>query len=138
MIGIGQPIDSSFPRATGTTSQIVFSNQCFAVSMIFSLGTKKTKQRLFHSQVNMNCWNTSQEIKDWLAKENKVGTEDDLLDLWRTFQNRAYSLAVQANDNKKVTGILWTNRMTELGVEKYLPNDEYIIQIWTTGTVRVL
>ena len=85
----------------------------------------------------MNCWNTSQEIKDWFAKENKVGTEDDLLDLWRTFQNRAYDLAVQANDNNKVTGILWTNRMTELGVEKYLPNDEYIIQIWTTGTVII-
>ena len=30
--------------------------------------------------------------------------------------------------------ILWTNTMTERGVEKFLPKDDYIIQIWTTGT----
>ena len=31
--------------------------------------------------------------------------------------------------------ILWTNTMTEGGrVEKFLPKDDYIIQIWTTGT----
>ena len=29
--------------------------------------------------------------------------------------------------------ILWTNTMTEKGAEKYLDNDDYIIQIWTKG-----
>ena len=29
--------------------------------------------------------------------------------------------------------ILWTNTMTEKGAEKYLANDDYIIQIWTKG-----
>jgi hypothetical protein len=48
----------------------------------------------------MNCWNQSQEVKDWLAKEKKIGTEEDLLDLWRTFQTRAYDLAVEANDKE--------------------------------------
>jgi hypothetical protein len=90
------------------------------------------------TQVNMNCWNSTQEIKDWLAKEKKTGTEEDFLDLWRTFQQRAYDLAVKANDDKKVTGIIWTNRMTEVGVENYLHNDDYIIQIWTSGTVSVV
>ena len=86
----------------------------------------------------MDCWNSTQEIKDWLAKEKKTGSEEDFLDMWRSFQVRAYDLAVKANDEKKVTGIIWTNRMTEVGVEKYLHSDDYIIQIWTTGTVRVM
>ncbi len=60
----------------------------------------------------MNCWNQSQEVKDWLAKEKKVGTEEDLLDLWRTFQTRAYDLAVEAND-KEVRNMFWVETFTE-------------------------
>jgi uncharacterized protein YegJ (DUF2314 family) len=59
----------------------------------------------------MNCWNQSQEVKDWLAKEKKVGTEEDLLDLWRTFQTRAYDLAVEAND-KEVINMFWVETFT--------------------------
>ncbi len=59
----------------------------------------------------MNCWNQSQEVKDWLAKEKKVGTEEDLLDLWRTFQTRAYDLAVEAND-KEVRNMFWVETLT--------------------------
>ena len=29
--------------------------------------------------------------------------------------------------------ILWTNTMTEKGVEQYLSKEDYIIQIWTKG-----
>ena len=36
---------------------------------------------------------------------------------------------------QSVTGIIWTNRMTEIGVEKYLSHKDYVIQIWTTGKV---
>ena len=44
---------------------------------------------VFHmggDEVNMNCYNQSAEIRDYLERENKVGTEDDILELWRSFQ----------------------------------------------------
>ena len=43
-------------------------------------------------------------------------------------------LVAQANDGERMPAILWTNTMTERGVEKFLPKDDYIVQIWTTGT----
>ena len=39
----------------------------------------------------------------------------------------------KANQDKRMPAILWTNTMTEKGAEKYLDNDDYIIQIWTKG-----
>ena len=45
-----------------------------------------------------------------------------------------FRLVAQANDGERMPAILWTNTMTEKGVEKFLPKDDYIIQIWTTGT----
>lgn len=92
---------------------------------------------VFHmggDEVNMNCYNTSAEIRRHLELHSKQGTEDDILDLWRTFQRKAFRLVAQANDGERMPAILWTNTMTERGVEKFLPKDDYIIQIWTTGT----
>jgi hexosaminidase len=45
-----------------------------------------------------------------------------------------FRLVAQANDGERMPAILWTNTMTERGVEKFLPKDDYIVQIWTTGT----
>ena len=91
---------------------------------------------VFHmggDEVNMNCYNSSQEIRDYLERENKVGTEDDILELWRSFQRRAFRLVAEANQGERMPAILWTNTMTEKGAEKFLTKDDYIIQIWTTG-----
>ena len=55
---------------------------------------------LFHmggDEVNMNCYNTSTEIRTHLESLNLVGTEDDILDLWRDFQRKAFRLVAQAN-----------------------------------------
>lgn len=92
---------------------------------------------VFHmggDEVNMNCYNTSKEIRDHFASENKIGTEEDILDLWRTFQRKALRLVVEGNHGDQMPAILWTNTMTEKNPEKYLPKDDYIIQIWTKGT----
>jgi len=91
---------------------------------------------VFHmggDEVNMNCYNSSQEIRDYLERENKVGTEDDILELWRSFQRKAFRLVAEANHGERMPAILWTNTMTEKGAEKFLTKDDYIIQIWTTG-----
>ena len=70
---------------------------------------------MFHmggDEVNLNCWNTTQEIKEYLKKEGKEGNEEDLLGLWETFQNKAADKVYKAA-GKKLPLILWTNSLTE-------------------------
>ena len=72
-------------------------------------------------------------------KENeKNGTKKDFLDLWRIFQRKAYNLVVDANNGTRVPAIIWTNSMTEDGVEKYLLKTDYIIQLWAKSDVSLI
>ena len=64
-----------------------------------------------------------------VEKENKIGTEEDILDLWTTFQTKAFGLVSQANNGQRMPAILWTNTMTEKGAEKYVSKEDYIIQV---------
>ena len=44
---------------------------------------------LFHmggDEVNLNCWNASQEIRDYLVANGQTGTEDELVQIWNLFQ----------------------------------------------------
>ena len=70
---------------------------------------------MFHmggDEVNMNCWNTTTEIKEYLRKQGKSGTEEDLLDIWEMFQSKAAEKVYKAA-GKKLPLILWTNSLTE-------------------------
>jgi len=96
---------------------------------------------LFHmggDEVNLNCWNSSKEIREHFDGLGQVGTEDELIGLWNTFQTQAAEKVYNAA-GKKVPLILWTSRLTENGeVEKYLNKDDYIIQLWTNGDAPVI
>lgn len=96
---------------------------------------------MFHmggDEVNLNCWNSTEEIQEALRRQGKTGTEEELLELWKNFQDQAAE-KVYAAAGKKLPLILWTNSLTEKGqVEKFLSNQEYIIQIWTTGQDAVI
>ena len=70
-----------------------------------------------------------------MEENNKVGTKKDYLELWRRFQRRAYNLVKDANNGKRIPAIIWTNSMTEDGVEKYLLKSDYIIQLWAKSDV---
>ncbi|CAL4143420.1 unnamed protein product, partial [Meganyctiphanes norvegica] len=94
---------------------------------------------MFHyggDEVNLNCWNTTEEIVTYMDKVGKgQRTEEDFYDLWSQFQSRAYGLMTIANKGKHIPGILWTSHLTEKGhTAKYLDKNQYIIQIWSTGT----
>merc|ERR1711983_342016 len=81
---------------------------------------------------------TTEETKEFLRREGKAGTEEELLGLWRTFQDKAATKVYDAA-GKKLPLILWTNSLTEKGhVERYLSNEDYVIQIWTTGEDDVI
>ncbi|XP_049861033.1 chitooligosaccharidolytic beta-N-acetylglucosaminidase isoform X4 [Schistocerca gregaria] len=97
---------------------------------------------VFHmggDEVNMNCWNTSEVITDWMDANGIPRTEEGLHELWDRFQSRAYSLLAEANGKKELPVILWTSTLTDVAhVDKYLDNKRYIIQIWTRGTDLVI
>ncbi|XP_068249173.1 chitooligosaccharidolytic beta-N-acetylglucosaminidase-like [Palaemon carinicauda] len=92
---------------------------------------------LFHyggDEVNLNCWNTTDEITNWMT-ENGYGLDDNAYyKQWSVFQEKSQQLLTAANKGKKVPGILWTSHLTEAGrADQYLNAQDYIIQIWTTG-----
>jgi len=93
---------------------------------------------IFHmggDEVNINCWNTTTEIIDWMnVNYHGNRSEGAFIKLWDRFQTKAYEKLKQANGNKDMPIVLWTSHLTEKGyVDKYLDKDRYIIQIWTTG-----
>jgi len=88
---------------------------------------------VFHmggDEVNFNCWNTSSEFRTYMVDNGLEGSKEDYLDLWRAFQQRAYEKMAEAK-GERIPAIIWTNSMTEEGVEKFLNVKEYIIQLWT-------
>jgi len=91
---------------------------------------------MFHmggDEVNLNCWNSTEEIQAELVKQGKTGTEEELLAMWKRFQEQAAEKVYEAAGSR-LPLILWTNSLTEKGhVEKFLSKDDYIIQIWTKG-----
>eukprot|EP00088_Acartia_fossae_P031560 TRINITY_DN3242_c0_g1_i11.p1 TRINITY_DN3242_c0_g1~~TRINITY_DN3242_c0_g1_i11.p1 ORF type:complete len:644 (-),score=150.03 TRINITY_DN3242_c0_g1_i11:691-2586(-) len=89
-------------------------------------------------EVNLNCWNTSAEIRAYLNENGQTGTEEELLKLWNDFQFRAAEEVYKAWGSRPPL-IMWTSRLTEKGeVEKYLSKEDYIIQIWTGGEDSVI
>ncbi|RXG72131.1 Chitooligosaccharidolytic beta-N-acetylglucosaminidase [Armadillidium vulgare] len=90
-------------------------------------------------EVNLNCWNTTQEVTDWMTSNGFGLTADSYYNQWSVFQEKVRQLVNKANGNVEVPGIIWTSHLTEAGhVDKYLNNTNYIIQIWTTGTDPVI
>jgi len=96
---------------------------------------------MFHmggDEVNLNCWNSTDEVKQELRALGKQGTEEDLLALWKSFQDQAANKVYDAAGSR-VPLILWTNSLTEKGhVEKFLSRDDYVIQVWTKGDDPVI
>lgn len=85
-------------------------------------------------QVNLNCWNTTEEMTTWMKTQNFGLDADAYYGQWSVFQEKSRQLLTQAIGGVEVPGILWTSHLTEKGrVDKYLNNTQYIIQIWTTG-----
>lgn len=91
---------------------------------------------LFHmggDEVNMNCWNHTKPVTDWMKTKGIPRTTDGFHDVWDYFQKRALAkLSSVKNKPKRV--IIWTSSLTEGSrLTKYLDNSKYIIQIWTKG-----
>jgi len=90
-------------------------------------------------EVNLNCWNTTDEITQWMDSEGFGRDADAYYQQWSVFQEKTRKLVTKANGGKEVPGIIWTSHLTEAGhVDKYLKPEHYIIQIWTKGDDPVI
>ncbi|KOB75344.1 Beta-hexosaminidase, partial [Operophtera brumata] len=92
---------------------------------------------MFHmggDEVNYRCWNSSDEIQRFMVQNRWDLQSSGFLKLWNYFQEKAQNRAYKAF-GKKLPLILWTSTLTEYSdVENYLNVNDYIIQVWTTGT----
>jgi len=90
---------------------------------------------IFHyggDEVNVNCWNSSTEVHDWMKAKGYARTNQDYYKEWSVFQDKAFTEFTAANEGKPVPGILWTSHLTEKDhTDRYLDRNKYIIQIWS-------
>ena len=82
-------------------------------------------------EVNMKCYKTSSEIKEYFSQVNKSLSDDSIFELWGDFQQKSSKLVQQKNKKKSTPIILWSSGLTSrTNVTEILPTDEYIIQFW--------
>lgn len=90
------------------------------------------KPAIFHmggDEVSHSCWNTSEEIQEWMLNKGWDLREDDFMKLWNHFQDKALE-RLDKVIGKKVPIIMWTSHLTDVPyVEEYLDKDRYIIQV---------
>lgn len=104
---------------------------------IYSDMVEQFQPDVFHmggDEVSLSCWNSTANIVNWMVSEkNWSRTEEDFVKLWDIFQSKALE-RVYKNTNAKIPIIMWTSTLTKKDyVEKYLPKETYVIQIWTLG-----
>lgn len=84
-------------------------------------------------EININCWNTTDEITTWMQKNLGGVTEKHYLELWGGFLKKSSKKIIEANGNKELPLILWTSKMTAPKyLNKYLDPKKHIVQIWTS------
>lgn len=89
--------------------------------------------------VNFNCWNSSKEITDFLAAQRRNRTEREFLQLWATFQRRAYVELVRAARGTELTPIVWaSNLLIQENIENILDPERYIVHFRNSGRDRSL
>ena len=82
-------------------------------------------------EVNMKCYKTNFEIKEYFSQVNKSLSDDSIFELWGDFQQKSSKLVQQKNKKKSTPIILWSSGLTSrTNVTEILPTDEYIIQFW--------
>lgn len=92
---------------------------------------------IFHmggDEVSFSCWNTTENIVNWMTEKGWSRSEQDFVKLWDMFQKQALERLDKKNP-KQIPVIMWTSTLTKKEyVAEHLPKDRYIIQIWTSGS----
>jgi len=79
----------------------------------------------------VKCWNTTDEIVDWMLSNNRSLTEDSYLDLWSEFHKKALSAYDNEAGDANTDVIVWSSGLTEpRDVEKRLDKKRYTVEVW--------
>ncbi|KAJ8684485.1 hypothetical protein QAD02_020277 [Eretmocerus hayati] len=89
-------------------------------------------------EVNIDCWNSSNIIKNWMLERGWDLSEPSFYKLWDHFQSRAFDKLTKANNGIELDVVLWTSGLTKEENIKLLDPSKYIIQIWTTGVDKTI
>ncbi|XKL63937.1 hypothetical protein PGB90_006301 [Kerria lacca] len=93
---------------------------------------------IFHmggDEVAISCWNSTQEITDFMKKEGMTRNTEDFLELWAYFHNKALHTLEKILENNTIPVILWSSQLTfPESIAKYLDKKRFIIQTWTEST----
>lgn len=92
-------------------------------------------------EVKFGCWNKSDSIVEYMTEHNMPRTEEGFVQLWSEFQEKSSSrlkkvFSVYNSDKDDVDIIVWTSGLTKGEHLDNLPNDDYIVQIWTNASVN--
>ena len=115
--------------------------------------------------MNLDCWARDPDISKWMVENKyKSGFMEDregYIDLWNTFQTKAYSKLEEAYQDKKINlegAILWSSELTKpnhlhkydsilaakfdnymkiiffvIPIGRYVDKSKYVVQVWTDG-----
>lgn len=83
-------------------------------------------------EVHFGCWNSSNEIVDYMYNNGLGRTTDDFLKLWGDFQSTALRVWDEENQISVINAskkpvIIWSSHMTDPAhIEKYLNNERFV------------
>ncbi|KAF5294923.1 hypothetical protein FQR65_LT10635 [Abscondita terminalis] len=92
------------------------------------------EKETFHmggDEVHLGCWNSTEEIINYLNYHGRNRSTEEFLQLWGDYQVNALNAYDSVVGHKNTQIIMWSSALTEVGIiTRYLPKDRYIIQTW--------
>lgn len=89
-------------------------------------------------QVAIKCWNTTDEIVDWMRANNRSLTEDSYIDLWSEFHAKALNVYDNEVGDSNSDIIVWSSGLTAPKIiEKHLDKKRYTVEVWQGNTESV-
>ncbi|XP_027837805.2 chitooligosaccharidolytic beta-N-acetylglucosaminidase-like isoform X2 [Aphis gossypii] len=99
------------------------------------------KGEAFHmggDEVAVRCWNTTDEIVEWMQSNNRSLSESAYLDLWSEFHNRALTVYDDKVGDSNSDIIVWSSGLTDPEIiEKHLDKKRYTVEVWQGDRVSV-
>ncbi|XP_067000606.1 chitooligosaccharidolytic beta-N-acetylglucosaminidase isoform X2 [Anabrus simplex] len=85
-------------------------------------------------EVFFPCWNSTEEIVNWMAAKGMDRSQESFIQLWAYFQSSVLDLVDEQRGHSNTPTILWSSHLTEpKHIEKYLNKDRYIIETWVVS-----
>nr|AJO25048.1 beta-N-acetylhexosaminidase [Nilaparvata lugens] len=82
-------------------------------------------------EVFLPCWNSSQEIVDWMQTQSLGRTKLDFIKAWAYYQQQLLRVWDAQVGHSKTPIILWSSHLTDPAIiQRYLDKDRYVIQTW--------